>query len=66
MSPTIMGQPARSTSTDLDIPAGGMVGMIGPDGVDESPLMGLIAGSKKIQAGSVHVPRRRHEPGHLP
>jgi ribosome-dependent ATPase len=40
---------------DLDIPAGRMVGLIGPDGVGKSTLMGLIAGSKKIQAGSVRV-----------
>ena len=40
---------------DLDIPAGRMVGLIGPDGVGKSTLMGLIAGSKKIQAGSVSV-----------
>ena len=40
---------------DLDIPAGCMVGLIGPDGVGKSTLMGLIAGSKKMQAGSVRV-----------
>src|SRR3954470_3537134 len=40
---------------NLDIPAGCMVGLLGPDGVGKSTLMGLIAGSKKIQAGSVHV-----------
>jgi ribosome-dependent ATPase len=40
---------------DLDIPAGRMVGLIGPDGVGKSTLMGLIAGSKVIQSGSVHV-----------
>ena len=40
---------------DLDIPAGCMVGLIGPDGVGKSTLMGLIAGSKKIQAGSIRV-----------
>jgi ribosome-dependent ATPase len=40
---------------DIDIPAGRMVGLIGPDGVGKSTLMGLIAGSKKIQAGSVYV-----------
>ncbi len=40
---------------DLDIPAGCIVGLIGPDGVGKSTLMGLIAGSKKIQAGSVRV-----------
>ena len=32
-----------------------MVGLIGPDGVGKSTLMGLIAGSKKMQAGSVRV-----------
>ncbi len=31
------------------------MGLIGPDGVGKSTLMGLIAGSKKIQAGSVNV-----------
>ena len=36
---------------DVDIPVGCMVGLIGPDGVGKSTLMGLIAGSKKIQAG---------------
>ena len=40
---------------DLDIPAGCMVGLIGPDGVGKSTLMGLIAGAKKIQVGSVRV-----------
>jgi ribosome-dependent ATPase len=40
---------------DLDIPAGRMVGLIGPDGVGKSTLMGLVAGSKTIQAGSVGV-----------
>ena len=40
---------------DLDIPAGCMVGLIGPDGVGKSTLMGLIAGSKRIQAGEVRV-----------
>ncbi len=37
----------------LDIPAGLMVGVIGPDGVGKSTLMALIAGSKKIQQGKV-------------
>ena len=32
-----------------------MVGLIGPDGVGKSTLMGLIAGAKKMQAGSVRV-----------
>ena len=32
-----------------------MVGLIGPDGVGKSTLMGIIAGAKKIQAGKVQV-----------
>jgi ribosome-dependent ATPase len=37
----------------LDIPAGRMVGVIGPDGVGKSTLLALLAGSKKIQQGRV-------------
>ncbi len=33
----------------IDIPPGRMVGLIGPDGVGKSSLMGLIGGAKKIQ-----------------
>ncbi|MCC7411015.1 MAG: ribosome-associated ATPase/putative transporter RbbA [Gammaproteobacteria bacterium] len=40
---------------DLDIPAGRMVGFIGPDGVGKSTLLALIAGARKIQTGSVQV-----------
>ena len=39
----------------LDIPSGIMVGIIGPDGVGKSTLMALIAGSKKMQQGTVSV-----------
>ncbi len=37
----------------LDLPAGRMVGLIGPDGVGKSTLMGLIAGAKRLQEGEV-------------
>ena len=37
----------------LDIPSGLMVGIVGPDGVGKSTLMALVAGSKKLQEGSV-------------
>jgi ribosome-dependent ATPase len=40
---------------DVDVPVGRMVGLIGPDGVGKSTLMGLIAGSKRIQRGEVRV-----------
>ena len=39
----------------LDIPAGCMVGLIGPDGVGKSTWLGLIAGARRIQRGSVEV-----------
>jgi ribosome-dependent ATPase len=39
----------------LDIPAGIMVGIVGPDGVGKSTLMALIAGSKKMQDGKIIV-----------
>src|SRR5512146_731382 len=52
----------------LEIPSGRMVGIIGPDGVGKSTLMALIAGSKKMQEGTVMVlggdiadARHRHE-----
>ena len=39
----------------LDIPSGRMVGVIGPDGVGKSTLMALMAGSKKMQKGTMIV-----------
>ena len=39
----------------LELPAGAMVGLIGPDGVGKSTLLGLIAGARQIQSGEVHV-----------
>ena len=39
----------------LDIPAGIMVGIVGPDGVGKSTLLALVAGCKKIQQGKVTV-----------
>ena len=39
----------------LDLPAGDMVGLIGPDGVGKSSLLALIAGARKIQTGSVEA-----------
>ena len=42
-------------SVTLSIPAGIIAGFIGPDGVGKSTLLGLIAGSRVIQTGSVRV-----------
>ena len=39
----------------LDLPAGCMVGLIGPDGVGKSSLLSLIAGARRIQQGRVEV-----------
>lgn len=39
----------------LELPAGEMIGLIGPDGVGKSTLMGLVAGAKKIQTGHVET-----------
>ena len=40
---------------DLDIPAGRIVGLIGPDGVGKSSLLSLIAGARAIREGRVEV-----------
>ncbi|WP_233809850.1 ribosome-associated ATPase/putative transporter RbbA [Paraburkholderia sp. HP33-1] len=39
----------------LDVPAGCMVGLIGPDGVGKSSLLALAAGARAIQHGEVRV-----------
>ena len=39
----------------LDIPAGRMVGLIGPDGVGKSSLLAMVAGARARQAGQVQV-----------
>ena len=40
---------------DQDLPAGCMVGLIGPDGVGKSSLLSLIAGARQVQDGTVEV-----------
>mgnify|MGYP001765535013 CR=1 FL=1 len=48
----------RITALDdvsVNIPAGCMVGLIGPDGVGKSTLLALLAGARRIQAGQVQV-----------
>lgn len=48
----------RTTALDgvaLDVPRGGLVGLIGPDGAGKSTLLALVAGAKAIQQGSVEV-----------
>ncbi|WP_030541429.1 ribosome-associated ATPase/putative transporter RbbA [Sphingobium sp. DC-2] len=40
---------------DLEIPAGRMVALIGPDGVGKSSLFSLLAGARAVQQGRVEV-----------
>ncbi|MDR5172892.1 ribosome-associated ATPase/putative transporter RbbA [Methylobacillus flagellatus] len=49
------GKIAALDGISLDIPAGCMVGMIGPDGVGKSSLLSLVAGARAVQAGKVEA-----------
>ncbi len=40
---------------DLEIPAGRMMGLIGPDGVGKSTLLSILAGARVIQRGRVEA-----------
>ncbi len=40
---------------ELELPAGCLVGVIGPDGVGKSTLLGLLAGIRRIQEGRVEI-----------
>jgi ribosome-dependent ATPase len=49
------GKTVALDAITLDLPAGCMVGLIGPDGVGKSSVLALLAGSRKIQQGRVEV-----------
>ena len=49
------GKTVALDNVTIDIPAGCMTGLIGPDGVGKSTLLGLIAGVRKIQTGEVRA-----------
>ncbi len=49
------GRTVALEGVSLDIPAGRMVGFIGPDGVGKSSLLALLSGARKIQSGRVAV-----------
>jgi ribosome-dependent ATPase len=51
----VYGKTRALDAVTIDLPAGCMVGLIGPDGVGKSSLMALVAGSRKIQQGRVEV-----------
>jgi ribosome-dependent ATPase len=47
------GAVAALDDVSLTLPSARMIGLIGPDGVGKSTLMGLIAGAKRLQTGAV-------------
>ncbi len=47
------GKTAALRGITLDIPAGGMVGLIGPDGVGKSSMLSLLSGARAVQQGEV-------------
>jgi ribosome-dependent ATPase len=49
------GKTLALDGVDVEFPAGGMAGLIGPDGVGKSTLLGLVTGARAIQTGSVEV-----------
>ena len=49
------GKVTALDSVTLALPAGRMVGLIGPDGVGKSSLLAIIAGARQIQSGEVNV-----------
>jgi ribosome-dependent ATPase len=51
----VYGKTRALDDVTLDLPAGCMVGLIGPDGVGKSSMLSLIAGARRIQQGRVEV-----------
>ena len=51
----VYGKVTALDAVSVDLPAGKMLGLIGPDGVGKSTLLGLLSGSRKIQSGSIRA-----------
>lgn len=49
------GKTVALDAVNLEVPAGCMVGLIGPDGVGKSSVLSLIAGARRIQQGRVEA-----------
>ena len=49
------GKHTALDSLTLELPKGQLTGLIGPDGVGKSTLLGLLTGAKKLQTGMVDV-----------
>lgn len=49
------GKTRALADIDLELPAGRLVGLIGPDGVGKSSLLSMIAGARTVQEGYIVV-----------
>jgi len=49
------GKTVALDAVTIELPAGCMVGLIGPDGVGKSSLLSIIAGARQVQSGNVFV-----------
>ncbi|MCZ7464694.1 ribosome-associated ATPase/putative transporter RbbA [Rhizobium rhizogenes] len=49
------GSTVALADISVEIPAGRMIGLIGPDGVGKSSLLSLVSGARAIQKGKVKV-----------
>lgn len=49
------GKTRALDAVSLELPAGRMMGLIGPDGVGKSSLLSLIAGARVVQQGRIEV-----------
>ncbi len=49
------GETVALDGVTIDLPAGCMVGLIGPDGAGKSSLLSIIAGARQIQTGTAFV-----------
>jgi ribosome-dependent ATPase len=49
------GATAALDGIDLDLPAGRMTALVGPDGVGKSSLLAVVAGARRVGAGTVRV-----------
>jgi ribosome-dependent ATPase len=49
------GETIAADNLSIDLPAGSATAVVGPDGVGKSTLLGLIAGVRRLQEGSIEV-----------
>ena len=45
------GKQAALRDVSIELRAGGLLGLIGPDGVCKSTLLAILSGAKRVQAG---------------